>query len=305
VVDWSLLGCGRYGHTTYAPQEPELRAQLSAAVAAGEAWRCLRCGAFVPGPPDASGPAEQAPVVPRGAEIRGKLILRIFALERFVRVLIFSAASYLLWRFRTSQGSIERAFNRELPVLRGLFRELGFNIDHSQLIGLLRHALALSPHTVTLLAIGTTAYAAIEAVEGVGLWQARRWGEYFAFVATSLGLPLEIYDLTRKVTWLALLLLAINLALVLYLAITKRLLRIRGGRRAYDARRREESVMAQAIAAASGRPEPTARDSDLDGAGPSPDSCGPDGTGPDGSGGAADRTVPADRGPADRQPGGR
>jgi uncharacterized membrane protein (DUF2068 family) len=274
VVDWSTLACGRYGHTTYAPEEPELRAQLSAAVASGEAWRCLRCGAFVPGPPDATGPAADAPEVPRGAQIRSKLILRLFALERFVRVLIFSAASYLLWRFRSSQGSIERAFNHELPMLRGLFGELGFNIHHSSLVGLARHALTLSGHTITLLAIGATAYAAIEVVEGVGLWQARRWGEYFAFVATSLGLPLEIYDLTRKVTWLALLLLAVNLALVLYLAITKRLFRIRGGGRAYDARLREESVMAQALAAASGKPERSARHPDLDGAGPAPDGSG-------------------------------
>jgi uncharacterized membrane protein (DUF2068 family) len=255
VVDWSTLGCGRYGHTTYAPDEPELRAQLSAAVASGEAWRCLRCGAFVAGPPDASGPAAEAPVVLRGAEIRSRLILRLFAIERFVRVLIFAAASYVLWRFSGSHNSIERAFNRELPVLRGMFRQLGFNIDHSGLVGLARHALTLSGHTITLLAIGATAYAAIEVVEGVGLWQGRRWGEYFAFVATSLGLPLEVYDLTRRVTWLALVLLALNLALVLYLAITKRLFGIRGGRRAYDARLRQQSVMQEAVAAASRAPQ--------------------------------------------------
>jgi uncharacterized membrane protein (DUF2068 family) len=305
VVDWSTLGCGRYGHTTYAPDEPELRAQLSAAVAAGEAWRCLRCGAFVAGPPDASGPAAQAPVVLRGAELRSKLILRLFALERFVRVLIFSAASYLLWRFRGSQGSIERAFNRELPVLRGMVRELGFNINHSGLVGLLRHALTLSSHTITLLAIGATAYAAIEVVEGVGLWQARRWGEYFAFVATSLGLPLEVYDLTRKVTWLALVLLAVNLALVLYLAITKRLFGIRGGRRAYDARLREESVMEEAVTAASRAPGRPTADPDLDGAEPPKDRSRAAADGTD-QRAPPDQHAPAERpAPADRRPGGR
>jgi uncharacterized membrane protein (DUF2068 family) len=251
-VDWSTLGCGRYGHATYAPDEPGLRAQLSAVTAGGQAWRCLRCGSYVPGPPDGGGPAEQAPAVLQGAQIRSRLILRIFAIERFVRALIFFAASYLLWRFRSSQNSIERAFNRELPVLRGLFRELGFDIDHSKLVGLLRHALTLSSHTLTLVAAGAALYAAIEVVEAVGLWQGRRWGEYFAMVATSLGLPLEIYDLTRSVTWLALALLAVNLLLVLYLAISKRLFGLRGGKRAYDARLREESVMEAAIEAASG-----------------------------------------------------
>ena len=48
----------------------------------------------------------------------------------------------------------------------------------------------------------------------MGLWLARRWGEYFAMVATSLGLPVEIYDLSHKVTVTALIFLAVNLALV-------------------------------------------------------------------------------------------
>jgi uncharacterized membrane protein (DUF2068 family) len=249
-VDWSTRGCGRHGHTTFAPDEPELRAQLVASLASGEAWQCLRCGTFVAGPPDAHGPAARAPVVLRGKEIRSRLILRVFAVERILRAIIFGAASYFLWRYRASQVSIDQAFNRELPVLRGLFRQLGYNIDKSRLFGLLRHALTLSSHAIVLLAIGATVYALIELVEGVGLWLARRWGEYFAMVATSLGLPLEIYDLSRKVTATALVLLVVNLALVLYLAITKRLFGIRGGRRAYDEKLREESVLDAAAEAA-------------------------------------------------------
>jgi hypothetical protein len=46
VVDWSLFGCARKGHVTYAPDEPELRDRLIAPTAGGTAWRCLRCGAF-------------------------------------------------------------------------------------------------------------------------------------------------------------------------------------------------------------------------------------------------------------------
>jgi uncharacterized membrane protein (DUF2068 family) len=257
-MDWSTLGCARYGHTTYAPEEPELRAQLGASAADGEAWRCLRCATFVSGPPGASGPASAAPAVPRGREIRSQLILRLFAIERFIRAAIFFLAGYLLWRFRGSQSSIERRFNQELPVLRGLFRELGFDIDHSKLVGLLRHALTLSSNTLTLLAAGAVLYAVIEVIEAVGLWQARRWGEYFAFVATSLGLPLEIYDLTRKVSWLPLVLLGLNLLLVVYLAVTKRLFGIRGGKTAYEARLREESVLEAAADAARREAEPRA-----------------------------------------------
>jgi uncharacterized membrane protein (DUF2068 family) len=213
-MDWSLLSCGRHGHVTYAPDEPELADQMSGRVAGREAWQCLRCAAFVPGPAQAHGPADQAPVVARGVQIRSKLILRLFAVERAIRVILFGTASVVLWHFRHSQQDLLRAFNRELPVLRSLFHQLGYNVDKSGLVGLLRHALSLSSHTITLLAIGAGLYALIELVEAVGLWTARRWGEYFAMVATSLGLPLEIYDLSRKVTVTALILLGINILLV-------------------------------------------------------------------------------------------
>jgi hypothetical protein len=46
-VDWSLFGCARKGHVTYAPDEPDLRDRLTAPTADGTAWRCLRCGTFV------------------------------------------------------------------------------------------------------------------------------------------------------------------------------------------------------------------------------------------------------------------
>jgi uncharacterized membrane protein (DUF2068 family) len=249
-MDWSLLSCGRHGHVTYAPDEPDLAEQMSGQLAAQEAWQCLRCAAFVPGPPQGRGPASQAPVVARGVQIRSKLILRLFAVERAIRVLLFGSASIVLWHFRHSQQDLLHAFNRELPVLRSLFRQLGYNVDKSGLVGLLRHALSLSSHTIMLLAIGAGLYALVELVEVVGLWTARRWGEYFAMVATSLGLPLEIYDLSRRVTVTALVLLGINILLVLYLAITRRLFGIRGGKRAYDARLREESVLEAAADAA-------------------------------------------------------
>jgi hypothetical protein len=66
-------------------------------------------------------------------------------------------------------------------------------------------------------------------------------------VATSLGLPYEIYDLVHQVTVPRVLFFAVNLALVLYLVITKRLFGVRGGKHAYEARLRSESIMATAI----------------------------------------------------------
>jgi hypothetical protein len=69
--------------------------------------------------------------------------------------------------------------------------------------------------------------------------------------------PYEIYDLTVKITWLRILAFTVNILLVVYLVWTKRLIGVRGGKRAYDAQLRTESVIEverAALAAASARP---------------------------------------------------
>jgi uncharacterized membrane protein (DUF2068 family) len=247
-MDWNLYRCGRIGHSTYAPDEPELREYMHATASAGqgELWRCLRCGTFVPGQPTGTGPATSAPVIKRGREIRSELILRVFAVERFLRFLLIGGVAYAIWQFGNSKQSIEKTFNRDLPIVRSTLSQLGFNINHSSLLLELRKALHISPHTLSLIAVGVALFACVELVESIGLWQARRWGEYFAMVVTSLGLPYEIYELTLKLGWLKLTLFAINLALVLYLVVTKRLFGVRGGKRAYEASLRGDSVFDEA-----------------------------------------------------------
>ena len=131
--------CAVRPHVSYAPTEPAVRAQLRAETPAGEAWRCLRCGTFVPGPPAASGPAAAAPRVRRDDELRSALILRAFAVERFLRGIMFGFIAYGIWRFKYSRLSVEHTFNREYPEVRSLLHELGYNIDRSGLVGLIRH----------------------------------------------------------------------------------------------------------------------------------------------------------------------
>ena len=254
-MDWSLFGCARKGHVTYAPDEPELRDRLMASTAGGTAWRCLRCGAFVTSGQHGGGPVAAAPVVRRGKELRSELILRVFAVERFLRFLIIGVAAYGVWWFKYDQAGIQRAYDNALPAIRALYQDLGFDVSHSKLLVLIHHALAISPRWLTILTIGLPVYALIELVESVGLWLGQRWGEYFAMVATSLFLPLEVYELALgHITWLKVAAFVINLLLVIYLVWTRRLFGVRGGKAAYEARLRSESVIEAeqaALAAAS------------------------------------------------------
>jgi uncharacterized membrane protein (DUF2068 family) len=253
-MDWSLLGCGASGHVTFAPDEPGLRERLGVATREGAAWRCLRCGTFVIGEPTASGPVSAAPRVRRDKELRSALILRVFAVERFLRAIIFGGLAIAIWRFAASRMSIEQAYDNALPELRAFLRQLGFNVNHSKLLGLIQHAFTLNSRILAWLALAAGAYAVIEIIEAVGLWLLKRWGEYFAMIATSVGIPYEIYDLTAKVTVLRLVAFVINVALVVYLVVTKRLFGVRGGKKAYEARLRSASILQAEIDALAGRP---------------------------------------------------
>jgi uncharacterized membrane protein (DUF2068 family) len=253
-VDWNLRTCGRRGHVTYVPDEPELRDRLSASTPLGEAWRCLRCGDYVLGQPHGRGPAEEAPLVPRGKVLRDAVILRLLGLERFGRGLLLAAAAYGVWRFRSAQSGLRDLFERDLPLLR----QLGLDIDQSKIVHWLREAFTARTSTLTLVTVGLALYAALQLTEGVGLWLLRRWGEYFAAAATSLFLPLEVYELAERVTWLRLSAFIVNVAAVVYLVYTKRLFGVRGGHAAYQAERHEASLL-EVETSAGEIPTPTVR----------------------------------------------
>jgi uncharacterized membrane protein (DUF2068 family) len=275
-MDWNLFGCARRGHVTYAPDEPQLRDRLMAPIAGGTALRCLRCGVFVAGGPRGGGPAAAAPLIRRGKELRSELILRVFAVERFLRFLIVGGAAYGAWRFRSDRAGIQRAYDHALPAIRALYTDLGFNVSHSRLLGLVHHAFALSPRLVTLLAAGLALYALIELAEAVGLWLGQRWGEYLAAAATSIFLPYEIYDLTGKITWLRIAALVINLLLVIYLVWTRRLFGVRGGKAACEARLRSASIIEEEQAALTAARKAMARLEERGGAAfPDPPPTGP------------------------------
>lgn len=242
-MDWSLRACGRHGHVTYAPDEEPLRARLRAETALGEAWRCLRCGDFTVGPPRGAGPAGDAPVVLRGRALRDALVLRSIAAFRWAKAVLVLAGAYGVWRFRTGRDAVRRAFDQDLPLIRPLTRKLGWNLDQSGVVHTLRTALEARTTTLTWIFLALVALGLLLLAEGIGLWLLKRWGEYFSVIVTSAFIPVEIYEIAEKVSPLRIAILLINIAAVLYIALSKRLFGLRGGRAAYEGERREASLL--------------------------------------------------------------
>lgn len=242
-MNWGLQLCSWRGHATYAPDEEPLRDRLRTETAAGEAWRCLRCEAFVPGPPRMSGPADAAPQILRGRLLRDKIITRVLAVDRGVRAALVILVGILVVRFASYRVNLQTAFDTDLPLLQPLEEQLNWNIADSPVIRLIHDVFSLSPSVLNLLTLGLFVYAALLAVEATGLWLMRRWGEYFSVIATSVFLPVEIYELSERVTALKLIALVINIAAVLWLLWSKRLFGVRGGDAGYRAEHAEASLL--------------------------------------------------------------
>lgn len=239
VNRWELRTCARRGHATYAPDDEALAKRLSGVTGLGEVWRCLRCGEYTLGPPLGRGRADEAPLILRGKALRQAIIVRALAVERWARAVLLALAAYAVWKFRGAQGAIQAAFDRDLPLLR----TSGFKVDQMTAVHELEKALAVKPSTLAILVLALAAYAVLQVVEGIGLWLLKRWGEYFAVIATSVFLPLEIHDLTKGITLTRAVTFGINITAVIYLLVSKRLFGLRGGRKAYDAERRGEQLL--------------------------------------------------------------
>jgi uncharacterized membrane protein (DUF2068 family) len=235
---------------TWRPNETELAERIHVDTVDGEAWRCLRCGTFVVGEPHGSGPAEDAPLVLRGKALRDAFILRLLAAERFIRGVLLVALAYGIYKFNGAQDSLERVFRDYLPTLRPLADKLGIDLESTGPVKLIQKALTADHSTLELVAIGVLAYGALELLEGVGLWLMKRWGEYVAVVGTAIFIPLEVYELVEKVTWLRVAAFAFNVFAVVYIVWTKRLFGFRGGRAAFEAERHSESLLEVERAAA-------------------------------------------------------
>jgi uncharacterized membrane protein (DUF2068 family) len=249
-VDWNLRHCSRHGHATYAPDEPGLRARLHVSTPAGEAWRCLRCGDFAVGEPAGHGPADAAPEVPRGRLLRDRVLMRLLACERGFKAVLLLLLGIGILRFRGSRDALQSAWEIDLPLLRPFAEQIGWNIDGSFLTRWAEEALGLSETALLWIALAVFAYSALQATEAVGLWMVKRWGEYFAVVATSVFLPLEIHELLNRVTVLRLLAFVVNVAAIVWLLWSKRLFGLRGGGAAYHAEHAEESLLTVERAAA-------------------------------------------------------
>ena len=239
-VSYELLSCAFGGHMLVGTDATRVRGQDSVFVLQEHDFRwhrCLRCDSWValpnpqeptrPHPPD----REDIELPLRGKALRDKYVLRLIAIDRAFHFLVLGILSIAIFAFLSHRAQLRGEFYRVVTAIQGSVGGPTSN-SHSTIIDDLRKLFSLKQSTLFALGLVAAAYAALEGVEAVGLWRRRRWAEYLTFIATTILLVPEIYELTGRTTVFKILALIINLAVVAYLLYAKRLFGLRGGGRA-------------------------------------------------------------------------
>jgi uncharacterized membrane protein (DUF2068 family) len=245
---YELLVCGLRGHELIGIDARELRPQdrTVARVIDGIRWhRCLRCDSWLPVPAPV-GPPRDVPPDPedielplRGKPLRDKIVLRLIAINRAAHFLVLGAIAVLIFVFASHRDALHSRVTRAIVDL-----QTGTAGGHAPKTGLLHEierGFTLQSNTIHLVGAVFAVYALVEGLEAVGLWYQKRWAEYLTFLVTASLLPLEVYELSHRLSVFKLFTFVVNLAVVAYLLFAKRLFGLRGGVAA-EQREREDDV---------------------------------------------------------------
>ncbi|MDT7745388.1 MAG: hypothetical protein QOE59_4466 [Actinomycetota bacterium] len=254
---YELLTCGLRGHELLGTDAAALTtddAGFDPAIVVRETggpdggvtlrWhRCLRCDSWIPlDPPDAPTSATlptraEVDLPLRGRALRDRFVLRLIAIDRVVHFIGLALVAVAIFVFLADRDALRTPFFAVLGTLRDT---VGIGDGDDGVVGELTRAFSASATTVVIVGIVVAAYALLEGVEAVGLWRARRWAEYLTLIATTVLLVPEIYELTGRITTTKVLALIINLAVIAYLLVAKRLFGLRGGGAAEEAARAQD-----------------------------------------------------------------
>jgi uncharacterized membrane protein (DUF2068 family) len=100
-----------------------------------------------------------------------------------------------------------------------MIAKFGFNPGGRYVDQALAKLSSLPPRDFRDFGIGSFIYAALFLTEGVGLWLAKRWAEWFTVILTGSLIPLEVFEIDRHPTIVKIVVLLLNIAIVGYLLV--------------------------------------------------------------------------------------
>ena len=94
----------------------------------------------------------------------------------------------------------------------------GIDIGNRFVHAALERLVGITSSQIVTFSVVAFFYSSVLLVEAVGLWLQKRWAEYLTAISTALLMPLEIYEIYERFTWVRVAILLINAFIVWYLA---------------------------------------------------------------------------------------
>lgn len=134
--------------------------------------------------------------------------LRVIAAYKLIKVLGLIIVAIAAFDLIQSERVVAlAAWITQLPIHQG----------HPRVVAFVDKLLGLGPRKFLAIGIVSCVYAGVFAVEGWGLWREKRWAEYLTVIVTASLIPLELWEIFHHFTWLKVLALVLNIAIVWYL----------------------------------------------------------------------------------------
>jgi uncharacterized membrane protein (DUF2068 family) len=114
-------------------------------------------------------------------------------------------------------GAIRLLHQNLMQVAEHYILALRFNPEGRFVNLILEKVAQINPRDIRRISAVIFAIAALDALEGTGLVLEQAWAEFVTLILTASFLPLEIYEILRRMTWIRVSLTLINLAVVIYL----------------------------------------------------------------------------------------
>ena len=141
-----------------------------------------------------------------------RVIWLIAALKTFKGVLLLAAAIGLL-----------KLMHRDVAdVVWQCIQTLHVDPENRYVQTLLVKASIANERQLQALSIGSFVYAGLLLIEGAGLFLQKRWAKYFSVMITASFIPLEVWELMKKFSPAKTVVIAANIAIVLYLVVKLR-----------------------------------------------------------------------------------
>jgi len=134
--------------------------------------------------------------------------LRVIAAYKSIKVLGLLIVAIVAFDLIKSERVVALAdWITQLPIHQG----------HPRVVALVDKLLGLGPRKFLAIGVVSCVYASVFAIEGWGLWREKRWAEYLTVIVTASLIPLELWEIFHHFTWLKVLALALNIAILSYL----------------------------------------------------------------------------------------